>query len=209
MNRFASFVLTVGLGAGAAAGIALLRSSATPGDAAATSTATDDGHRTPGSALHGARAAPEPAQQANAGGPAAPKPALQAKAGARPRTIHLSGLDNMSFTDTTIEARPGELIEVELHTIGAQPADVLKHNFVLLDRGVSVDGFIRVAALARDTGYLPTSFERQIIAATNLAAASETVTTTFRAPTAPGQYPFVCSYPSHFAAGMKGTLIVK
>ncbi|HUO64394.1 MAG TPA: plastocyanin/azurin family copper-binding protein [Terriglobales bacterium] len=32
---------------------------------------------------------------------------------------------------------------------------------------------------------------------------------TFEAPMEPGEYTFVCSFPGHFALGMKGQLIVK
>ena len=42
-----------------------------------------------------------------------------------------------------------------------------------------------------------------------LAGGGETVEVTFRAPTAPGTYTFLCSFPGHFAAGMRGTLVIK
>jgi uncharacterized cupredoxin-like copper-binding protein len=32
---------------------------------------------------------------------------------------------------------------------------------------------------------------------------------TFNAPTAPGSYVFLCSFPAHCAAGMRGVLVVK
>ena len=37
----------------------------------------------------------------------------------------------------------------------------------------------------------------------------ETVEVTFDAPKAPGVYTFICTFPGHFLAGMKGTLTVK
>jgi azurin len=89
------------------------------------------------------------------------------------------------------------------------PPDLMKHNFVLLDPEVSVNGFIQVAAIARDSAHVPEAMRRYVIAATALARAGETVTTTFRTPATPGRYPFVCSFPGHFTAGMKGELIVK
>jgi azurin len=140
---------------------------------------------------------------------APPVPAAVAAPGERARLVHLSGLDNMTFTDRTIEARPGELIEIELHAMSGLPPDLMKHNFVLLDPEVSVNGFIQVAAIARDSAHVPEAMRRYVIAATALARAGETVTTTFRTPATPGRYPFVCSFPGHFTAGMKGELIVK
>ena len=42
-----------------------------------------------------------------------------------------------------------------------------------------------------------------------LAGAGETVEVTFKVPAAAGEYPYICSFPGHFQAGMKGTLAVK
>jgi azurin len=65
------------------------------------------------------------------------------------------------------------------------------------------------AVMARQSDYIPASKKTQILAATGLAGAGETVTVDFEAPTAPGEYVFVCSFPGHFAGGMKGVLIVR
>ena len=48
-----------------------------------------------------------------------------------------------------------------------------------------------------------------MIAATTLAGNGETVEVTFTVPKAAGSYPYVCTFPGHFQAGMKGTLEVK
>ena len=42
-----------------------------------------------------------------------------------------------------------------------------------------------------------------------LAGAGETVEVTFKVPAAAGEYPYICSFPGHFQAGMKGMLSVK
>jgi azurin len=49
----------------------------------------------------------------------------------------------------------------------------------------------------------------QIIAHTGLVAGGESDTVTFTAPEEPGDYEYICTFPGHFAAGMKGTLTVK
>ena len=48
-----------------------------------------------------------------------------------------------------------------------------------------------------------------MLANTALAGAGESVEITFKAPAKPGTYTFVCSFPGHFALGMRGTLTVK
>jgi azurin len=48
-----------------------------------------------------------------------------------------------------------------------------------------------------------------VLASTPLAGPGETVEVTFKAPTAAGEYTFLCSFPGHFLSGMKGALTVK
>ena len=63
-------------------------------------------------------------------------------------------------------------------------------------------------ATARDTAFVPAKFKAQIIAASALAGAGETVDVEFTAPAA-GKYQFICTFPGHFQAGMVGQLIVE
>jgi azurin len=49
----------------------------------------------------------------------------------------------------------------------------------------------------------------KILAYTPLAGGGDTVEVTFAAPTKPGSYTYLCTFPGHFAMGMKGTLVVK
>jgi uncharacterized cupredoxin-like copper-binding protein len=44
---------------------------------------------------------------------------------------------------------------------------------------------------------------------TTLVGPGETAEVTFKVPSAPGSYTFLCSFPGHFVAGMKGMLVVK
>ena len=42
-----------------------------------------------------------------------------------------------------------------------------------------------------------------------LAGGGETVKVTFNAPKEPGEYLYLCTFPGHYLAGMKGLLVVK
>jgi azurin len=137
---------------------------------------------------------------------AALSPTLSAQA---PRLVNLTAGDNLAFSLPTITAKPGELLRVVLRTRSLQPADQMAHNFVLLKPGVSTSSFILLASMARQHHYVPPKFKDEIIVATPLAAAGESVTADFRAPRAAGPYPYVCTYPGHYNGGMKGTLVVK
>ena len=142
---------------------------------------------------------------------AAAKPAAPAakKAGAAGRTIELTGGDDMKFNVTAISAKPGETLHVVLKNVGTVPKIAMAHNFIALKTGVDAAKFAQDAMTARDTEYLPAARKADVLASTKLAGPGETVEVTFKAPAKAGVYPYLCSFPGHFAAGMKGELTVK
>ena len=89
------------------------------------------------------------------------------------------------------------------------PKIAMAHNFVLLNKGVKPGGLRHRRAWRRGTDFIPADKKADIIASTALAGAGETVEVTFKVPAAAGDYPYLCSFPGHFQAGMKGTLTVK
>lgn len=125
------------------------------------------------------------------------------------RTIEIIGTDNMKFDVTTIEATPGEEITIKLTTKSQIPKQAMAHNVVVLDKDTDVDAFANASARARDNEYLAPDYEDQIVAATGLAGGGETVEVTFTVPEEKGDYEYICSFPGHYAAGMKGILTVK
>jgi azurin len=137
-------------------------------------------------------------------------PAAQAKSAAKGgRTVELTAGDNMKFDVTSIAAKPGERLHVVLKSTGTAPKIAMAHNFVLLKADASPVEFNNAAMTARDTDFIPPAMKDQVIAATGLAGPGETVEVSFAAPTKPGTYEFLCSFPGHFQVGMKGQLIVK
>lgn len=135
--------------------------------------------------------------------------ALAVPALAAPRVITIVGTDDMRYSVTKIEAKPGEELKIVLESKSAMPKDSMAHNFLLLDPSLDVNAFISAAAVARNSGYIPKKFAAKLLAQTGLAGGGEKVEVTFKAPTTPGTYRYVCSFPGHYAAGMKGELIVK
>jgi azurin len=137
---------------------------------------------------------------------------LAAAAGAQaqaPRVVAITGTDAMKFSVTAIEAKPGEKITVKLTGQGAIPKVAMAHNFVLLAAKTDANAFATAGAMSRPTDFIPPAMKDKVLAATKLAGNGETVEVTFDAPKTPGVYEFVCTFPGHFAAGMKGTLTVK
>ena len=126
-----------------------------------------------------------------------------------PRVISITGSDSLAFSLPNITAKPGESLRVVLATKSMQPKATMAHNFVLLAPGLDPSAFAMMAAMARATEYIPASLKGKVLVATRLAGAGETVSADFKAPTKPGTYTYICSFPGHLSAGMRGTLTVR
>jgi azurin len=154
--------------------------------------------------------APLQSQSAKPEKPAQDKAA--AKAGATKgaiRTVEIIGTDQMKYDVTEITAKRGEQLRIRLTTKGTMPKIAMAHNWVLLKLGTSQVKFITAGAQARQTDFIAPETADQVLAKTALAGAGETVEVTFKVPNAAGKYPYVCTFPGHFQAGMRGDLIVK
>ena len=126
-----------------------------------------------------------------------------------PREIDLTANDTMKYNITNIEAKPGEDLKVVLTNIGTQPEQVMGHDWVLLKSGSDVAAYDAAALNAKDTGYIPASLSDEVIAKIDILGPRKSGEADFKAPTTPGDYPFLCTFPAHYQAGMKGTLTVK
>ncbi len=128
---------------------------------------------------------------------------------AAPRTIEITTGDDMKYSVTEIKAKRGEELIVVLKAVGKMPKVAMQHNFILLTLKADPTAFANAAAMARDTNYNPPALKAQVIVASGMAGNGESVEVKFKAPAAPGKYPYVCTFPGHFISGMKGTLIVQ
>lgn len=127
----------------------------------------------------------------------------------QPRVIEIEGLDSLKFSVTEITAKPGEEITVKLINNSSMPASAMSHNFVLLKPGTDPKAFNdKVLSQSKD-GTIPEELNPMVIADSGLVAGGEMKSVTFTVPEEPGEYTYICTFPGHFAAGMKGTLTVK
>ena len=161
-------------------------------------------------ALVGAGCSSQPATDgaSTAATPATPAaPAAQVHDG---RAIEITGNDTMKFNVTEITATPGEKLSITLVNIGTSPKFSMGHNLVVIKPDVDIQAFLVASAEAVTTDYVPTEkFGASILAATKLLGPKERDTVTFAAPTTPGRYEFICSFPGHYQVGMRGVLIVQ
>ncbi len=126
-----------------------------------------------------------------------------------PRDIALTASDTMKYNVTRIEVAPGEEVKVTLTNAGTQPKVAMGHNWTLLQKGADAAAFANAAAAHKDTDYFPTELAGQVLARIKLLGPRESDSVTFKAPSEPGEYPYLCTFPGHFVSGMKGVLVVK
>lgn len=122
------------------------------------------------------------------------------------RTIEVQGTDNMRFDVTLIEAKPGETIRIKLTTVSNLPAIAMSHNIAIVDLEVDVDAFATASMMARDSEFIAPEYEDNVIAHTAMLGGGESDTIEFQVPETPGDYPYLCTFPGHYQAGMVGTL---
>jgi azurin len=125
------------------------------------------------------------------------------------RTVDIVGTEQMKYDVATIPAKRGEQLRIRLTAKGSMPKLVMAHNVVVLKLKTDQLKFITAGVQARETDFIANEMKDQVLAKTPLAGAGETVDVTFKVPAVAGQYPFVCTFPGHFQAGMRGTLAVK
>ncbi|MEI6862729.1 MAG: plastocyanin/azurin family copper-binding protein [Verrucomicrobiota bacterium] len=143
-------------------------------------------------------------------GPAFPAAPPAATPPAAPVVVEITVNDAaMKFSMAKIQAHPGQTLTIRLKNNGTQPKDVMGHNWVLLKGGTDMDSYAAAAAIAKPEGYQPKALADQVLAAIPLLGPKQSGEVTFTCPTAPGNYDYLCTFPAHAMAGMKGVLTVK
>jgi len=114
--------------------------------------------------------------------------------------------DQILYEDDRFTVPAGEEISLTLDNTGTtSPAMV--HNVVILNT-MDDEVINRVGQAALEAGapnYIPE--DDAILAHTDMADPGETVSMTFTAPSEPGEYRFICTYPGHYGV-MQGTMVV-
>ncbi|HMP00294.1 MAG TPA: plastocyanin/azurin family copper-binding protein, partial [Kiritimatiellia bacterium] len=123
-------------------------------------------------------------------------------------SITISGDDRMRFGVTAFKVKAGSQVTVVFENQGKLPKQAMGHNLVILDKEVIPNTFAAASIRHPANEYLAPEYADRIIAATKILGPGESETLTFTAPTAPGEYPFVCSFPGHTPAGMRGVMTV-
>jgi azurin len=121
--------------------------------------------------------------------------------------VVIDGDDQMRFSVTDFAVTAGDSVTVTLRNVGGLPKETFGHNFVLLQQTADVEAFLTAAIAAKATDHIPADRQAEVVAHTRLLGPGESDTITFVAPTEPGTYTYVCSFPGH-GAMMRGTMTV-
>ena len=116
-------------------------------------------------------------------------------------TIQPDG-NKMAYLTTEFTVKAGESIRLVMDNTAT--IEVMKHNIVVLNDASKVTEVGTQALTEAD--YIPDN--PAIIAATPMADAGAQSEVTFTAPSTPGEYVFICTYPGHYMM-MKGKMIVQ
>ena len=134
-------------------------------------------------------------------GSATPAPPAEAKLAIDTAT----GAEDFHYGAGALSAPPGSTITLTLNNL-TNPDDEVGHHWVLGKPGQEDAVLASGTAAGDDSDWLDKE-DPGIIAATRLIEGSEKSSVTFDAP-APGGYTFLCTFPKHYAGGMKGTLTI-
>jgi azurin len=123
--------------------------------------------------------------------------------------IVITGNDTMKYDTEKFEVTTGQVVALTLKNIGTLPVQAMGHNLVILKPGTDIPTFAMAGMTNQPGGYLPKGgdFTKFIIAKIKVLGPKEEETIVFKAG-APGDYPYICTFPGHFAL-MKGVMKVK
>ncbi len=126
--------------------------------------------------------------------------------GAPGRELRIQTAAALQFVQKELRAKAGERLSLVLEN-----PDVMQHNWVLL----KPDSAERVGELANKMISAPDALSRNyvpdspdVILNTRVVDPQKTTTIHFNAPAQAGRYPYICTFPGHWAV-MRGMLIVE
>lgn len=125
--------------------------------------------------------------------------------------IDIEADDRIRFDIDQFSVGAGQMVRLTLHHTGTLPAQAMGHNVVILYPGDDVFDF------GADVGefdggvhddFVPEELRDRVVAFTAITGGGEVAVVEFQAPSEPGDYPFLCSFPGHFGQ-MNGTMEVE
>lgn len=125
------------------------------------------------------------------------------------KVVEITGNNFMKFSVTSFEAKPGQSVTVRLANVGDLPKETMAHNWVLLAKEASAPKFAESGLRNPETDYIALEESSSVLAKTKMLGPAESDSVTFLAPRELGPYEYICTFPEHYAGGMKGVMSVR
>lgn len=116
--------------------------------------------------------------------------------------------DQMRYDTSEFTVTAGSVVKLTLRNVGSMPAASMGHNVVIMVPGADILAFAAASSTEAVNGYVAPAYEASIVTHTAMTGGGESDSVVFEVPSKPGDYPFLCSFPGHVQAGMKGTMHV-
>jgi azurin len=125
-------------------------------------------------------------------------------------SLTITGNDKMKFNVVAFTVRSGEKVRLTFSNIGSMPVITMGHDLAILKQGVNYKQFasyVQAQGGPDPAGKLSPELVEKTITFSRLLGPGESEVLEFTAPS-PGAYPYVCTFPSHFAF-MHGVMTVE
>lgn len=125
--------------------------------------------------------------------------------------IVIEGDDMMRYDVEQFSVSPGQMVRITLNHVGSLPAQAMGHNVVIIypeDDIFDFGGDVGEAGGGLHDDYVPESMRDRVVAFTEIIGGGESTVVEFQAPSEPGEYPYLCSFPGHFGQ-MNGIMTVE
>ncbi|MEN1728517.1 MAG: plastocyanin/azurin family copper-binding protein [Pseudomonadota bacterium] len=139
------------------------------------------------------------------------EPAASDSASGDVATVTIGAIDLMQYTVREFSVQAGQEVELTLEHQGQLPVQAMGHNVVILPADGNYTSFARQITRnggSSDNDYLPESMRDGLVAFTRMIGGGDSDTIRFTAPSEPGEYPFLCTFPGHSGL-MNGVMIVQ
>jgi len=122
------------------------------------------------------------------------------------RVVEIHAISGLRYNVTEVRARPGEQLTLRLRNL-----DTIPHNWVLIERDSLASVGDAANRMVADPDAPKTHFVPQmdaVLHASPMLYHNQRFQHNFTAPETPGVYPYICTFPGHWAV-MQGTLVIE
>lgn len=122
--------------------------------------------------------------------------------------VNITANDQMRYSTEEIRVKAGQKVKLTLKHVGTMDKKVMGHDWVLLKKDADMAKIGEVTAQETDHDNFPDSIKDKVIAHTKMLGGGESDTIEFDAPSEPGTYTYMCTFPGHYGT-MHGKFIVE